>query len=304
MHRRIFLRSGLAAAAGGAALGALGSRAVAAVTLGDGRLSTVSDGHLVLPDGFVIGDLPEAEARALVESAGYSLGGLRSPCNLALWEAGDRKVLIDAGAGWDFMPSTGQIVDNLAALGVAPDEITDVVFTHGHPDHLWGATDDFDEPLFLNAAHYMGDAEYAYWSDPATVDDLPPDRQSFAAGALRRLDLLGPGMAQFGAGDEVVPGLTAVPTPGHTPGHMSLRVAAGGDSALILGDAINNGHLALMRPEWPSPADQDPETGIATRMALLEELSASGETVVGFHLPDGGIGRLAREGAAFTFSAM
>ena len=275
----------------------------AETTVGAGLLTTVSDGHLVLPESFVIGgELPLEEARELVRAAGFSPDGLEAPCNLTLWQSGDRRVLFDAGSGSGFMPTAGRIVDSLAALDLDPADITDVVFTHAHPDHFWGVLDDFDEPLFPNAAHFMGAEEHAYWGDPAIADALPEERKVFAAGALRRIEALGDAIKLFADGESPVPGVTATLTPGHTPGHMSFRIADGGESLFVIGDAVANGHLALSRPEWPNPADQDPDQAIATRTALLAALADSGEPLVGFHFPEGGMGRIegAAEGYAFT----
>ncbi|MHA6346580.1 MBL fold metallo-hydrolase [Roseivivax sp. CAU 1761] len=301
INRRSVLTGGLVAA-GGTLVPPLARFAVAELALPSGRLTTVSDGHLVLPESFVLGDLPREEASALLAAAGLSADGLEAPCNLALWQSEAHVVLFDAGSGPGFMPSAGRIAESLAAIDLAPEDVTHVVFTHGHPDHLWGAVDDFDEPFFADARHYIGAAEAEYWTDPATIESLGAARQSFAAGALRRIEILGDGLTRIGGGDEIVPGLAALDLPGHTPGHMGLRLRAGDTSALIVGDAIGNGHLALLRPDWPSPADHDPEQGRATRTALLEELAASGETMVGFHLPEGGMGRItpAEEGYAFS----
>ena len=295
--RRTFLTSALAAS--GLPVATL---LKAEVSLGAGLLTTVSDGHLVLPESFVIGDVPVEEARALIEAAGYATDGLEAPCNLTLWQSGDRRVLFDAGSGQGFMPTAGQIIESLAALDLSPGDITDVIFTHGHPDHLWGVLDDFDEPLFAGARHFMGAGEHAHWSDPGLIDTLPEARKSFAAGAARRLELLGDRIALFGDGDSPVDGVTAVLTPGHTPGHMAFRITDGEESLLVVGDAIGNGHLALSRPEWPNPADEDPVLGAETRMALLADLAASGEAMVGFHLPQGGMGLIesADEGYGFA----
>ena len=300
MNRRRFLKTALAGAPA-LALPWLPTRTVARTAIGEGILTTVSDGYLALPRSFVIGDLPEDEAISMVEAAGYSMEDFRSPCNLAVWQKGDDVVLFDAGSGPDFMPSAGELWSSLDAAGLSPDDITHVLMTHAHPDHIWGIIDDFDEPSFYSARHFIGDREHAYWTDPATMETIGEARQSFAAGASRRLDIMGTGMELFGDGDEVLPGITAVSTPGHTPGHMAFRITDGGQSALIVGDAIGNAHLALARPDWVSPADQDGEMGIATRMALLEELSSSGETVVGFHLPEGGIGTIGAVEGRFAF---
>lgn len=301
MNRRQFVMSTLTLAPA-LALPWIATRSVARVALGEGLLTTVSDGYLALPPSFVIGDLDAVEATRLIEGTGYSLADFRSPCNLAIWQKGDATVLFDAGSGPDFMPSAGLLDQSLDAAGLSTGDITHVLLTHAHPDHIWGIIDDFDEPTFYNASHFIGAREHEYWSDPATSDTIGADRQSFAAGAIRRLEIMGDAMAQFADGDEVLPGITAVSTPGHTPGHMAFRITDGADTALIVGDAIGNGHLALARPEWASPADQDAETGIVTRMALLEALSGSGERMVGFHLPDGGIGTIASGPDGYDFS--
>lgn len=296
--RRRFVTSSLAAA------GTLGftQHLVAQMALPSGRLITVSDGHLLLPEQAVIGGLPDGAAE-LVEAAGFTVDGLENPCNLALWQREEKIVLFDAGAGGGFMPTAGKIIAGLETVGLTPDAITHVVFTHGHPDHLWGVLDDFDEPLFANAGYFMGAAEHAFWSDPATMGKVDETQQSMVAGAARRLEVLGDAVKLIEEGDEVLPGLHAVSLPGHTPGHMGYRIKDGEASVLIAGDAIGNGHLALARPEWSNPFDHDDALGQETRMALLEELAGSGEVFVGFHLPEGGMGTVAAIQRGYRFTA-
>ena len=296
--------SGAVALAGSVGLPRL-AWANATLTVGSGTLDTLSDGHLVLPRAFLLGDIPEAEARAVLADFGLADADTLMPdCNLTLWRDGDRVVLFDAGSGPDFMPSAGQLAAAMDALGLTPDAVTDVIFTHAHPDHLWGVLDDFDEPLFVNATHHMGRIEHDYWTDPALPDTIPADRQTFAVGAARRLALLGDQINLFDDGAEVVPGVTARATFGHTPGHMSFAVTSNGETALVLGDCIANHHIAFVRPDWPNGADQSPEEAAATRAALLAEMADTGAAFVGFHLPSPGIGRAERAGDGFRFVAM
>lgn len=290
MHRRLFLQSTIAAAL--VVQGLLPRRALAVNSLeaGSARLDMVSDGNLVLPFDSTLEQLPTeflAELRAR-----YGLSDqMTPPCNHTLLRDGDRTVLFDVGAGFDFMPSAGMLPDTLDEMGVAPEDITHLVITHAHPDHIWGLLDDFDEPFLPNAQIIMGRAEWDYWMDPDTIDTIGAERQSFAVGAARRLEIVADQVILIEDGTEVVPGVQAVASPGHTPGHMSYQVQLGGQGVLVTGDAIGNGHIAFERPEFASSSDQDPQMGAASRVALLDRITADDLLVAGFHVHDGGLGR-------------
>ncbi|MDM8166798.1 MBL fold metallo-hydrolase [Roseovarius sp.] len=291
--------NGLGSAALATGLSGLATRVIAA---GNGReVITASDGHLVLPGDFVFDGMDEAQLAPILDRHDISREEIRQPCNVTLLRDGDRVILFDAGAGPLFMPSAGDLAVTLDGLGIAPEDVTDIVFTHGHPDHLWGVLDDFDELLFPEAAFHFGQAEWDYWSDPDTVDTIGEARAAFAVGAQRRLDAIAGKTSFFTDGDEVLPGIMAHATPGHTPGHMSFEIATGGDPVLVAGDAVTNAHVNFEQPGWPSGSDQDPDLGAETRARLLDRAAADGLRLIGFHLPGGGIGRVERTGDAFRF---
>lgn len=269
---------------------------------GDLRIDTLSDGHLVLPVGFAFGDMPADQLATVLARHALPADQVTPPCNVTLLRDGTHTVLFDVGAGPDFMPTAGKLADALEALGVTPDEVTHVVFTHAHPDHLWGLLDEFDEPVFPDAAYMIGAAEHAYWTDPATVEAIGAERATFAVGAARRLEVIGDDIRLLADGEEVLPGLTARLTPGHTPGHMSYEIATPDGPVLVAGDAIGNHHIAFDQPGWQTPSDQDPALGAETRLALMTRLAEAGSLMVGFHLPGGGLGRVLRDGAAFRFA--
>ncbi|SEH68863.1 MBL fold metallo-hydrolase [Paracoccus alkenifer] len=300
ISRRLFV---LSAAAGTILTGTpLRVWAGSTLDLGGGvRIDTLSDGHLELPFDFSFAGLPRDELDPILQQAGVTGDMIHSPCNITLLRDGTNTVLFDAGSGPDFMPTAGKVTEALAALDLTPEDVTHLLFTHGHPDHLWGVLDDFDEPLFANAAHVMGRAEAEYWTDPATLGSIRDDRQSFVAGASRRIEALGDALALIEDGESPLPGVTARLTPGHTAGHMSFDIDAGGQRVLVVGDAIANSHIAFARPEWESAADEDAALGARTRVALLGDLADSGTQLIGFHLSDGGIGRAERNGDSFRF---
>lgn len=282
------------------AFGLVGTRSWAATeaTFGDFALTTVSDGKLLFPVDTLI---PEGQdAAAMLALAGAAGDTYESPLNVTLLRRGADVILFDAGSGPDFVPTAGLLVDGLAAIDVAPEDVTHVIFTHGHPDHLWGVLDDFDEPLFASAAHMIGAVERDFWVHPDTLTALPAARQSFAAGASRRIEAMGDALAVFGDGDEVAPGITARMTPGHTPGHMAFML---GDQAAIMGDVVTN-LIGFARPDLPSANDHDTAQAAATRAAMLAELAASGLPMVGYHMPGGGIGTVSAADKGFAFKPM
>ncbi|UWR34904.1 MBL fold metallo-hydrolase [Sulfitobacter sp. W027] len=297
INRRMVL-----AGMGGAALahGPLRAFATTSAQIGDYEFVSVSDGNLVLPRSFFFDGLPQEDLAQALAPFDLPLDQLEPPCNLTLLRDAERVVLFDAGSGPAFMPSAGVLLDSLEAVGVAPEAVTDVIFTHGHPDHLWGVLDDFDDLVFPNASYHMGQVEWDYWRDPATVDTIGAARAAFAAGAARRLEAIEDRVSHFSDGEEVLPGITAQASFGHTPGHMSF-VVGGSEALMIGGDAIGNHHLAFARPGWASGSDQDPELGAQTRERLLDRLSHEQMLLMGFHLPNGGLGRVERDGDSYRF---
>lgn len=273
--------------------------AKAEISLGSATLTTVSDGNLVLPGSFVFEPMPQGALAPLLEQYGLSAERLTPECNLALYRDGTQTVLFDVGSGPDFMPSAGQITDGLDALGLAPEDISHVVFTHAHPDHIWGLLDEFDEPLFYDATFMMGRAEWDYWWNPQTVNTIGDARAAFAVGAKRRMQAIENAVVLFDDGDEVLPGISALSAPGHTPGHMAFEIRQGSNAALVVGDAIGNHHVAFARPEWESGSDQDAARAVATRRMLFDRLLSEQLPLIGFHLPNGGMGRVDQAGGGF-----
>lgn len=301
INRRKFL----GAATSSLALPFLPRRAWASssLSLGTATIDMLSDGNLVLPGDFILGDMPAAETAEILSRYGLGTSQLEPPCNVTLYRDGTNTVLFDVGAGPDFQPSAGKLMDAFDTLGLTVDDITHVLFTHAHPDHLWGLLDEFDEPMFPNAQYAIGQSEFDYWMNPETVNTIGESRTTFAVGAQRRLAVLAEQLTFIQDGQEILPGIAAHLTPGHTPGHMAFELRNGSESALVVGDSISNHHVAFERPEWPSGSDQDAALAAETRLKLLDRLAAEQMTLIGFHLPKGGIGRAEKSNSSYTFIA-
>ena len=271
-------------------------------TSGDFEITVLSDGNLNLPLSFLFPDVPREELEQLLSENGLPTDALQPDCNVTLVRSAERLAIFDVGSGSNFMPTAGKLSASLAAAGVDPLDVTDVIFTHAHPDHLWGLTDDFDELVFPNAAYHMGEAEWAFWSSPDAISQVPEERQTFVVGAQNRFAVLDGMMNFLKGGDEVLPGIEVVSTPGHTPGHLSYMVH-GAEPVLIVGDAITNSVISFAHPEWPTGSDQDPAMGAGTRASLLDRLASDRARAIGYHFPHPGAGFVERAGNSFVFSA-
>ena len=269
------------------------------INFGHTKITTVSDGSITLPASLTFDTMPKNELDLIINEFSLSQDQLVRECNVTLVETEDRKILFDVGAGIYFLEGMGAILDSLDEQGLAPEDITDVIFTHAHPDHIWGVLDDFDDLLFPEAMYHIGRVEWDYWWNPETVNEVDESRVQTAVGAKTRFEALQDQIEFFDDGDEPIPGVLALMTPGHTPGHMSFEIANGSQSALIVGDALNNHHVAFKRPNWLSGLDQDPEMAALTRQNLLNRSSSEDMLLIGFHLPKGRIGRVVQSGKEY-----
>lgn len=204
-----------------------------------------------------------------------------------LVRTGEGLILVDAGVGpFDRAGFTGgALIDELAAAGVTPDQITDVVFTHLHFDHVGWATQK-GAIVFPNATYRCHEADWEYF---VTTNQ---------GGAQRKLEPVTERLATWSGTTTIAPGLDTMPTPGHTPGHTALVVSSGTERAILLGDATHC-PVELYESEWDGLGDVDVALAKRTREALFRELESSGTPAAAAHFPGLQFGRVLRaEGTA------
>ena len=264
------------------------------------EITIISDGHLVVPTIYLAPDAPVADREELLKAAGQSGEQFNLPTNVTLIRTLNDLILVDMGSGDRFMPTAGKLWDNLKTAGIDKNKITKVVFTHGHPDHLWGAVDDLDELMLPEATFYVARTEWDFWTGDSATRGLPSERTGFVTGALRNYTAIKSKVKMFKPGDDIVNGLRTVDTSGHTQGHVSLELA-GGDGLIVGGDALTHPLISFQHPEWRPTADHVPDQAIATRRKLLDRLSADRSKLIGFHLPYPGVGVVERKDAAYRF---
>jgi len=276
----------------------------ATIQVGYFKITPFSDGHLALPANMFAPGVDDAARTAALQSAGQQGATIVSPLNVTLIETPSEKILVDVGSGTRFMETAGKLVDRLEAAGVDPEKITKVVYTHAHPDHLWGTVNDFDELSFPNAAYYISEAEWNFWMSKAVLTKLPKERHGFVIGAQRNLKAIKAQLKTIKPGGELIPGLNVLATPGHTPGHVSVEIGSGKDAVVVLGDALTHPVISFQHPAWRPATDQDPEQAVQTRKRLLDKLAADGNRIIGYHLPVPGIGRVLRKGSGYMFASI
>ena len=211
-------RTLLAAGAAAVAARALPAWAAAPHSFKHGafEVTVVSDGHLVLPISFLANGAPPDERAALLKAAGQTGEQYQSPTNVTLIRSGSDLVLVDMGSGDRFMPTAGKLWDNLKAAGIDKGKITKVIFTHGHPDHLWGTVDELDDLVTPDATFYVSAREWDLWNSDDAMRGLPAERAGFVTGARRNYAAIKDKVKMVQPGDDVVSGLSIVDTPGHT----------------------------------------------------------------------------------------
>jgi len=271
------------------------------LTIGQAKITVVSDGHLDLPTIGLGVNADRDEVLAFLSAHYLSAEQHYSHTNHVVIEIGDAVVLIDVGSGARFVPSAGKLMANLELAGFALDAITHVIITHAHPDHVWGIRDDFDEPILPNAEYIIGEAEFAWWMADGRVSQVPETLQQFAAGAVTALSTEGIDWTMVQDSHEVVSGVRLIHTPGHTSGHMSVMVESDGAQLLITGDAMTHAVINTERPDWFGNNDQEPELSVATRKRLLDMAATDRIAVLGYHFPFPGVGHIMRDGAAYRY---
>lgn len=309
LPRRLALGAGLAALAT-PVLGAAPQRGgqVAAwyrFRLGAFECTVVSDGMIGLapPHPTFGGNVASAaEVEAALRGAFLATDSLPTDLNCLVVNTGSQLILLDAGVGPAplFGPGTGRIVQALLAAGIHPGEIDLVAFTHAHPDHAFGIADERGESVFPNARYAVSATDFDFWTAEANLA-LPEPVRSFVQGTRNAFLPRRDRFAMLAPNAELAPGIRALPTPGHTPGHMAFHLESGGQRLLVMGDIANHHVLALARPDWPFAFDADPAAASATRRRVLEMAAGERLQVLGYHFPWPGIGHVEARGSGFGY---
>lgn len=259
------------------------------IQVGNVELAALSDGGFERPPQQFMPDVPVQAWEPYRAQHLDADGNIRLNLGCFLVRSGGRTVLVDTGIGGrggGFPP--GRLMDELKAVGVAPEQIEQVVITHMHFDHIgWNTVDRNGRPevTFPRARYVIQRREWEYWSGEESAKQTM-ETLCYPVERAGQLDLVD-------AEHRPTAELTMLSTPGHTPGHVSILIRSGGEGAVILGDVAHN-PVQVTEPDWSIVADVDKDLGRQSRHALWERIAAEGLRVAAGHFRPDSFGRFVR----------
>lgn len=258
--------------------------------VGDLTITAISDGYLA-GSLELLSNIDPADACRMQENAGVR-DNTSIHINCYLVRGGGRTVLIDAGAG-GFKQWGGRLETNLALAGIQPSEINTILLTHAHPDHVGGLMNASGEAVFANAELVVHHREIAFWQDDGNLSRATERARGSFLLARQAFDGYRDRLRTFDAG-EVLPGVTAMPLPGHTVGHTGFCLESCGLNLLVWGDIVHFPQIQVPRPDVSIAFDQDALLAAETRKRLLDLVSSEQLLIAGMHLGELGFTRIER----------
>jgi glyoxylase-like metal-dependent hydrolase (beta-lactamase superfamily II) len=255
-----------------------------AFKLGAFDIVALHDAQFVRPNDskiFGVGHSPE-EVGEVLKAAGAPTDTVTLSVDALLVKEPKRLILIDTGVG-------GALQQSLAQAGYKQEDVTDVLITHSHPDHVGSLVKD-GKLAFPKATIRMSSAEWAF----AKKNDQLADIIKAIDGHVKT----------FKPGAKVATGITSVGLKGHTPGHVGYEIVSGKETLLDIGDTVHSSIISLVKPEWPVGFDNDAAGGEKNRIDILKKLAQTNDLIFAPHFPFPGVGHIQSDGDHFKWQPM
>jgi len=268
--------------------------------IGTFELTALYDGIWYRPitDAF-IRNAPFAEVEHALADAFMPADKLATPFTTLIVNTGKKLVLLDTGTGGQIAPSAGVLRDNLAAAGIDPRAVDQIVISHFHPDHINGIKDKDNDLVFPNAEILVPAAEWAFWMDDANMNAAEGALKLTFRNQRRIFADIAKRVARFEPGAEVAPGVVTLPAPGHTPGHTVFAIHSGDQSLMVLSDTAQHPAVFARHPDWQAAFDIDGDAAVATRKKLFDRAAADRMLVTGYHFPFPACGHLIKTATGY-----
>ena len=270
--------------------------------IGQIQCVAVNDGTFSYPTNWMFSDAPRQELDAELRVQNLPTDHILSPYTCLLLKTGQETILIDTGAD-GLAPTTGNLMSNLTAASTKPEDITTVVLTHAHPDHIGGVLNASGKPAFPNARYVMSRVEWNFWTSKPDLRHTGLDehvQHLLLSSAEKNLLPLKQHIQLLDGEKEIAPGVLAIPAPGHTPGHMALVISSGREQLLHIVDAVMQ-PLHLKYPAWRNVFDMEESVATKTRQKLLDRAAADQARVLAYHFPFPGLGQVTNTGSSWKW---
>jgi len=245
------------------------------------------------------------DTKEALTKAGLTTEFMPIPLTVVVLKIGDKYIMIDSGSGvGQWQANATNLPANMKAAGIDRNQISTILVSHFHPDHVWGLMEKgTNAAVFPNAELVVSSTEYNWWTEPGRVEKLPEGRKP----AGKRIGDVFPTWKNWKLVEdnaEVAPGVRLLAAPGHTPGHSAFLVTSGKDQLMVSNDAMYVPALLAPHPDWQGAYDQDGATAVATRRKLMDRVIADKMMVCGAHFPFPGRGTFTKDGAAYAFAPL
>lgn len=271
--------------------------------VGEVRVVALSDGTVPQDLHTLLKGASATEIDAILNRA-FMANPVEASINAYLIDTGKRLVLVDTGAGAFFGSGAGgKLVQSLSAAGYRPDQITDILLTHVHTDHSGGLVDAQGRIVFRKATIHVGQPDLDFFLDPANQNGVNGYDKAYFEQATKSLrPYVKTGTVKgFRSAGEILPGLKAVPTPGHTPGHAFFVMESKGETIEFIGDILHVQSVQMARPEITIVYDVEQPAAQSQRETQFVRLAQDRHMIAGAHLPFPGLGHIRKENSGFSY---
>jgi glyoxylase-like metal-dependent hydrolase (beta-lactamase superfamily II) len=255
-------------------------------TLGDFRITSLRDAVNIVPnDGSVFGaDVGPKAVAEVLKNAGQKTEAIELSVDALLARRGSEAIVIDTGLG-PAIP--GALASSLSLAGVMPDEVTTVLITHVHSDHIGGLITQEKQSAFKHAAIKISEPDWKWLQQQPEMAELTR--------------VIAPQVSTFNPGEDVAMGIKSVRIPGHTPGHVGYMISSKGQTLLDVGDTVHSSIVSLAKPDWAMGYDTDRAVGRASRREVLTQLATDHQLIFAPHFPYPGVGWIVSQSDHFEW---
>jgi glyoxylase-like metal-dependent hydrolase (beta-lactamase superfamily II) len=271
--------------------------------LGNFEITALSDGTLELPVDKMFTKVNPSRLRSLL-SRSFLSNDVRTTVNAFLVNTGTRLVLIDTGTGTSqmFGSNLGKLLSNLQGAGYSPNQVDEIYVTHMHTDHIGGLMRD-GQPSFANATVRANVREASHFLSQSQMDAAPADeREDYeSAMAIFKPYIAAEKFKPFDGETQLIPGVRAIPAPGHTPGHTVYVIESQGEKMVVWGDLMHVAALQFPQPSATIQFDWNTKQSAQQRRLIFADIAKNGYFAAAAHVAFPGIGKLRAEGDGYAW---